>query len=181
MDDTVGAFNINRVVRERSEGLFSDDSVVDEVLTDGVSVVQWTGHGGKVGGRNIGGGDLSRNDVHLDGVGIDGVSEGFVSFQSTVNRGEDGVRTGSGKFGGNTGGLKGFVEFSEVIVSLKVGFFLANSDTISTPDLTRSFEGGQSVNNGSTGTGGGGNRGSGSRGGSSYMDRRRVQNTDIGK
>ena len=84
-----------------------------------------------------------------------------------VGGGEDGERTGSGKFVGNTGGLEGGVEFAEVIVSLKVGFFLAHGDTIGTPNLTRSFKGGQSVNNGTTGTGRGGSNWSGGSWGSS--------------
>merc|ERR1712228_924481 len=105
MDDTVAAGDINGEIGVGSEGFFSDDGVVDEVLTDGVSVFKGTAKGGKVS-SDITRGNLSRDNLHLQNISGDFTTDGFVSGNSTVGEGEDGEGTGSGEFGGNAGGLK---------------------------------------------------------------------------
>jgi len=168
VDDTVGALDIHRVVGVGSEGLFSDDDVVDEVLADGISVLEGSGEGGQVGGFHVGGGDVAGYDVHLENIGIDRSPEHFVRLDGRVDGCEDGVGTRTGQFVGDTGGFESIVEEVEVVVFLEFGLLLADGDTFGTPDLTRSLEGGEGVQDTarSTGSGGRSRSGRGSGGGS---------------
>jgi len=177
VDESIGGLDISRVIFESSEGLLSDDDIVDEILAEGTLVdKRLSSEVGKVGGSDSGGSNLSDNDVGLAAVGIKRSEVGFVSLDGGVDRGEDGVRSSS-KFGGNTSGLKTFYEKSEVVISLKVGFFLSDGNTVSSPNLSRSLEGSKGVDEATSGSRGGGSRsrsggsrsggsrGSGSRGG----------------
>ncbi len=120
MDDTIVARNIDGVVTVWSEGLLSNNSIIYKVLSNGVTVVQLLAtNGGQVSSGNIGRGDLSRNDVHLENIGCDWSTHGLVGLEGGVGGGEDGEGTSSRDLGSNSSGLKGFVEFTEVLVSLQ--------------------------------------------------------------
>jgi hypothetical protein len=165
VDNTVAAFNIDREVAEWSEGLFSNNNIVDEILSDSALVHQvLSSKSGKGSRADSSSADLSKNNVKLAGCGIEGTEHLFVTRNGRVNRGEDGERTSSGEFGGNTGGLEAFNELSEAIISSKVTFFLSDGDTFGSPDLSRSFEGRKGCENRASSTNGCGNRGCGSRG-----------------
>ena len=164
VDNTIGDGNISREVFESSEGLFSDDNIVDEILSEGTLVdKRLSSEVGEVGSSDRRGRNQSFNDVGSAAVGIERSEVLFVSLDGGVNRGEDGERSGSGDFSGDTGGLKAGGENVEVVVSLKVGLFLSNFNTVSTPDLSGSLKGGKNIN-GASSSGGGGR---GSSGGSS--------------
>jgi hypothetical protein len=167
VDKTVAAFNIDGKVVELSEGLFSNNNIVDEILSDGALVYQVrSSKSGKRRRADSSSADLSKNNVKLADCGIEGTEHLFVTLNGRVNRGEDGERTSSGDFSGDTGGLEAFDELSEVIVSLKVTFFLSDGDTFGSPDLSRSFEGRKGSENSASSSRGCGNRGCGSRGSS---------------
>jgi hypothetical protein len=174
VDNTVGDGNISREVFESSEGLFSDDNIVDEILSEGTLVdKRLSSEVGEVSRSDRRGRNQSFNDVGSAAVGIERSEVLFVSLDGGVNRGEDGERSGSGDFSGDTGGLKTGGENVEVVVSLKVGLFLSNGNTVSTPDLSGSLKGGKNISGASSSGGGssGGRsscgRSSSSRGGSS--------------
>jgi hypothetical protein len=164
VDKTVAAFNINREVAELSEGLFSNNNIVDEILSDSALVYQvLSSKSGKSSRTDLSSGDLSKNDVKLAYCGIEGTEHLFVTCDGRVNRGEEGERTSSGEFGGDTGGFEAFHELSEVIVSLKVTFFLSDGDTFGSPDLSRSLEGSKGSENSASSSRSGSSRGCGSR------------------
>ena len=170
VDDTVGDGNISWVVRVLSEGLFSDDDIVDEILSEGTLVGKWlSSNVGEVGGSDGGGGNLTLHDVGTAAVSIESSEVLFVSLDGGVDRGEDGVLS-AGDFSGNTGGLKAGDEKVEVVVSLKVRLFESLFDTISSPNLSRSLKGGKDIN--STSRSGGG-RGSSDRSGGGGSSRSR--------
>ncbi len=161
VDDTVGDSDISRVVRESSKGLFSDDDIVDEILSEGTLVGKWLSSDvGEVGGSDRGGGNLTLHDVGTAAVSIERSEVLFVSLDGGVDRGEDGELS-AGDFVGNTGGLKAGDEKVEVVISLKVRLFESLFDTISSPNLSRSLKGGKGIN--STSRSGGGGRGSSGR------------------
>lgn len=163
VDDTVAACNIHGVVSIGSEGLFSNNNIIDEVLADGVSVLQWSSQTGKISRGDGRGGNLALDNVKLENIGSDGSLHHLVSLNGSVDRGKDGERSSSGQFVGNSSGLKGGSEFAETVVSLKVILFFANGNTFSTPDLSRSLKTskrGQNISSASS-------RGGSSRGGSS--------------
>ena len=150
VDDSVGCFDINRVVRVCSEGLLSDDNIVDEILSEGTLVCEWlSSKVGKVGASDVSGGNGSGDDVGLAAFGIEWSEVLFVCLDGAVDRGEDGERTGSGEGISDTGGLEAGDEKVEVVVSLEVGFFLSDSDSVSTPNLSGSFKSLKNSNNGS--------------------------------
>lgn len=172
MDNSVGDGDISRVVRVLSEGLLSDDDIVDEILSEGTLVdKRLSSDVGKVGTS-----DRSRRNVSVDDVGSAAVSIErsevlFVSLDGTVDRGEDGERSSSGDLVGNSGGLEAGDEKVKVVVSLKVRLLESLFDTISSPDLSRSLKGGKDINGASSGGRGGGNRGSSGRGSRSGSSR----------
>mmetsp|Transcript_5914 Transcript_5914/g.11373 ORF Transcript_5914/g.11373 Transcript_5914/m.11373 type:complete len:271 (-) Transcript_5914:47-859(-) len=164
VDDAIRAFNIHGVVIVGSEGLLSNNGIIDEMLTDGVTVNQGSVEGIQGGSGNIRGSNLARDDVHLNDVSSDGSPEGFVRLKSRVSGGEDGVGSSS-ELGGNASGLHSSGEFAEVLVSLKVVLLESLSDSKVTPDLSRSleiFEGTGEVSSSSPSAGSGGGCGGGS-------------------
>jgi hypothetical protein len=165
VDDSVGALNIDRVVREFSEGLFANDSIVDEVLSEGTPVCKrLSSNVGEVSGSDSRGSDLSVDNVGFAAVRIEWTEVLFVSLDRRVDRGEDGVRSSS-QLGSDTGGLEARDEKVEVVVSLEVRLFLSNGNTVSSPDLSRSFKSGKDINAGSAGGRGGSSSRCGSSGG----------------
>mmetsp|Transcript_31547 Transcript_31547/g.66045 ORF Transcript_31547/g.66045 Transcript_31547/m.66045 type:complete len:282 (-) Transcript_31547:107-952(-) len=157
VDDTIRAFNIHGVVIVGSEGLLSNNGIIDEMLTDGVTVNQGSGEGLQVGSGNIRRSNLARDDVHLDDVSSDLSPEGFVRLKSRVGGGEDGVGSSS-ELSGNASGLKRSGELAEVLVSLKVVLLESLSNSKVTPDLSRSlkiFDGTKDVSSSSARSGGG--------------------------
>jgi hypothetical protein len=130
MDHTVSALNINWVIGIGTKRLLADNSIIDKVFTNGITVFQW--HATQTG--QIGRGDGTRRNVSLDDVkfqyiGGDGTTEKLVGFEGGVGGSKDGEGSGAGDFVGNTGGLKGGVEFAKVFIALEVGLFLADGDT----------------------------------------------------
>ena len=185
VDDSVGGGNISREIREESEGLFADDDIVDEILSEGTLENKGLSSDVREVGRSDStGSNLSVDNVCLAASGIERSEVLFVSLDGGVDRGEDGERSGSGDLVGDSSGLKTGDEKVEVVVSLKIGLFLSNGNTVSSPDLSRSFKSSKNTDKCSSGSRGGsgrcgsnrgrcggnrgsGNRGSGGRGGSS--------------
>ena len=142
MNNTIAARNIDRVIRVGSEGLFSNDGIIDKVLSDGVTVSELlSSQAGQIRGRDVLGGNESGDDVHLEDSGVHRAPEQFVRFQSGIGGGEDGEGSGSGELGGDSGGFEEGDELSKVFVSLEVGFFLAHGDSVGSPDLAGALEG----------------------------------------
>ena len=160
VDDSVGGGNISREIREESEGLFADDDVVDEILSEGTLENKGlSSEVRKVGTSDSTGSDKSVDNVCLAASGIERSEVLFVSLDGGVGRGEDGERTGSGDLVGDSGGLKTGDEKVEVVVSLEVGLFLSNGNTVSSPDLSRSLKSSKNTDKCSSGSRGGGGRG----------------------
>jgi len=126
VDNTVIASNIDGEIRELSEGLLSDNRVVDEILTE------FTGKGE---GFSCDGGEIERSTGQ------------FVRLDSKVSGCKDSEGSGSSKGSSNTRFIKTLDEESEVVVSTKVTLLESLSDSISSPYLSRSLESSKSVNN----------------------------------
>ena len=184
VNDSVGSLDIDWVVGKFSEGLFSDDGIVDEVLSESTLVgKRLSSDVGEVGGSAGRGGNISVDNVGSASIRIEWPEVLFVGLDSRVHRSEDGERSRTGDFVGDSGRLEASDEKVKVIVSLKIGFFLSDSNSIGTPDLSWSLEstkdvhdgsrrrrGGRSSSGRSRGSGGGSSgsgRGGGGRGGSS--------------
>jgi len=168
VDDTIGGSDISREVFESSEGDFSDDSVVDEILSEGTLVCKGlSSEVGEGSSSNLGRRNVSCDNVGSAAVGIEGSEVLFVGLDGGVGGSEDGEWSSSGDFGSNTSGLEACYEEIEVIVSLEVRFFLSDSNTISSPYLSRSLESREDINDGSSGGRGSSGRCSSSRGGGS--------------
>lgn len=131
MDDTIVAGNINGEVREGTEGLLAKDGVIDEVLAEFPGI----GEGlaslvGEVSGANGRRSDLRAEDGVLEDVRGDGAGVLLERLDGGVGGSKDSERAGSGKLGGNTGGLKAVEVEIEVIEFLEVGpFNIRNEST----------------------------------------------------
>lgn len=148
MDYTVISSNIGGEVSELSEGLLSNDGVVDEILTELTGVSEaLSGCGGKRGGRDRSGGDLSGNDAVVDCVSIERSTGKLVRLNSGIGGCEYSEGSCSSKVSSYTGFLKSLNEESEVIVSLKVSLLESRSDSISSPNLSRSLKSSKGVYN----------------------------------
>ena len=140
MDNTVGALNINGIIRVRAESLLSNNGIVHKVLSDGITVIQRTGQGIQVGGGDLAARDLPGDDVHLENIGGERSPHHLIGCDGGIRGGEDGEGSGSGKLGSDAQGVKGVVEFAKVFVSLEVVLLKASGDAEISPDLARSFQ-----------------------------------------
>jgi hypothetical protein len=146
VDDTVVASNIGREILVLSEGLLSNDSVVDEILTELTGVgKRLSVDGGKSGGSYSRRGNSSLNNAEGDCGSIERSTGKLVRLNSGISRSENSERSGSSKGVSNTALLKTLNEESEVIVSLKVSLLETSSDSISSPNLSRALESSKGV------------------------------------
>jgi hypothetical protein len=109
-------------------------------------------NGGKISSADSGGGDLPLDDVELADGSVEWTKHFLVRVNGRVDRGEDREGSCSSEFGGDAAGLETFDELVEVVVSLQLTFLLADGDTLSTPDLSRSLEALEGVDDGATAT-----------------------------
>lgn len=147
MDDSIVTGNIGGEVRKLSKGLFADDGIVDEILTELTLVFKGsTGEVGQVGATDCAGRDHTRNDTVTAQGGVEWSVHGLVRFDGSVSGSKDSEWTRSRKGCGNTGRLESLAEKAKVIVSFELTLFLSDSDTLSSPNLSRSLERGKGVN-----------------------------------
>ena len=171
MDDAVVAGNIDGEVAELPEGLLAEDGVVDEILAELAGVGDGLALEGGEGSAGDGaGGDVAGDDAVLAGLGRDGAVVLLVGLDGGVGGGEAREGTGTREVGGGAGGGEAGGEEAEVVVPLEVGLLLAHGNAVGSPDLSGSFQGGESVNNvgiegGGSPEGGGGGEGRGAGGG----------------
>ena len=146
MDHSIVTVNIDREVGKLTEGLFTNNGVIDEVLAEaatiGKSRSELRGQHGRSKGARW---NLAGDDVVGQHLGSDLTIGALVRFNGRVGRGKDGERTWSGDALGHTSGLEQSTELAKAVVSLQVTLFFANGDTVGTPDLSRALHTSQAV------------------------------------
>ena len=76
----------------------------------------------------------------------DGATHGLERLDGSIGRGEDSVRARSSEGGSDTGGGETLSEKAEVVVALEVGLLLADGNAIGSPNLSRSLEASERIN-----------------------------------
>ena len=146
MDNTVVSSNIGGEISVNSEGLLSNDGVIDEILTELTRVSKGLSiDGGKRSASYSRGGDSSLNNTEGDCGSIEGSTGKLVRLNCGISGSENSERSGSSKSVSNTGLLKTLNEESEVIVSLKVSLLESIVDSFSSPNLSRSLKSSKGV------------------------------------